>query len=77
VNGGNPENPSGLLSQQALPRPQKIRADDQGLDLAKTGGLKRYGKRTLAGVTGKVGFAKLWMRGRIALLDRFVECGDE
>jgi hypothetical protein len=30
VNGGNPENPSGLLSQQALPRPQKIRADDQG-----------------------------------------------
>jgi len=72
--------PAGLLDDSSYAIAFKAPIENiksQWLDLAKKGGLKRYGKRTLAGMTGKVGFSRLWIRGRIPLLARLAACLDE
>jgi len=72
--------PAGLLDDSSYAIAFKSPIENiksQWLDLGKKGGLKRYGRRTLAGMTGKVGFARLWIRGRIPLLERLAACLDE
>lgn len=72
--------PAGLLDDSSYSVGFKAPIENiksQWLDLAKAGGLKRYGKRTLASMTGKMGFSRLWIRGRIPLLERLAACGDE
>jgi hypothetical protein len=72
--------PAGLLDDSSYSVGFKAPIENlksQWLDLGKAGGLKRYGKRTLASMTGKIGFSRLWIRGRIPLLERVAACHDE
>jgi len=72
--------PAGLLDDSSYSIGFKAPIENiksQWLDLAKAGGLKRYGQRTLASMIGKMGFSRLWIRGRIPLLERLAACGDE